>query len=138
MTHAELIAALGAATGPSMAINREVAKYAGWFRVAPRFHKGGGWIAPEDFLGADDEGRPKLDSLHGTDIHREPPNFTASIDEALTLMPDNYDCLVCCINGKWQATCGPKNSFQDVGDQKGATPAIALCIAALKARKETT
>lgn len=64
----------------------------------------------------------------------EPPSYTASIDAALTLVPEGYDWMVFSVNGFNQANCGPTNSFDDVGDQKAATHAIALCIAALKAR----
>jgi hypothetical protein len=132
MTRAELIAALEAATGPTIALSRDVARFCGWFRVAPRFHKGGGWISPQDFLGADDDGRPGLDSLHGTEIHRDPPHFTASIDAALTLVPEGREAVVYTAGGAdvWHATAGMH--MHDM--TYAATPAVALCIAALKAQ----
>ncbi len=73
---------------PSKELDRLIARQFGWHRVEPRVGGGmrGGWIAPEDFMGVDSRGAPLLDSLHGTDIHREVPHFTASIDAALALV----------------------------------------------------
>lgn len=61
------------------------------------------------------------------------PRYTSSIDAALTLVPEGC---------KWEASSYPKNGAAWVGPFKApvqqftvaATPAIALCIAALKAR----
>lgn len=75
------------ASPPSRELNRAVAKQWGWHRVEPRFasNKHGAWIAPGDFLGVESSGRPRLDSLHGTEMHRDVPDFTTSLDAAKTL-----------------------------------------------------
>lgn len=68
-------------------LRNEVALATGWHRVEPRFTKSkhGAWIKPCDFIGVHSDGSPKLDSLHGTDMHREPPNFLESLDAAMSL-----------------------------------------------------
>jgi hypothetical protein len=68
-------------------LDRAVARAVGWHRVEPRHTrvKNGGWIAPEDFRGVMSSGAPILDSLHGTDIHRDVPSFTTSIDAQAAL-----------------------------------------------------
>ena len=70
-------------------LRNEVALATGWHRVEPRFTKSkhGAWIKPCDFIGVHSDGSPKLDSLHGTDMHREPPNFLESLDAAMSLVP---------------------------------------------------
>lgn len=58
------------------------------------------------------------------------PRYTASIDAALTLVPAGYDWAVFHTNGgiTLHAWCGDRE------DRFGATPALALAAAALKAR----
>lgn len=57
------------------------------------------------------------------------PLYTGSLDAALTLVPAGVS---------WQVTNGNDGAFYSFVDkteyQKGTTPAIALCIAALKAQ----
>ena len=99
MTTAETLVALAgrceAATGANNALNREVALACGWHRYSPsEIHKSNpGWIAPEDFIGEhvrkDGRRSPILDSLHGTSIWREPRNYLASLDAAMTLCGDD-------------------------------------------------
>lgn len=83
----ELIAGLKKATGPSKEIDRRIAAVMGWQRITPSQmrKKYGGWIAPEDYIGRMSDGSPICDSLHGTTIHRDVPDYTASIDAAMTL-----------------------------------------------------
>jgi hypothetical protein len=67
-------------------------------------------------------------------IGYEVPTFTASIDSALTLVPANHDWSLHADNGEAIAGCMPSSEDGcDIADCPGATPAIALCIAALKA-----
>lgn len=75
-------------TGPSKEVDRAVARVVGWFRVEPRHSRNryGGWIAPDDFIGAYRDGSPMLDGLHGTTIWRDPPSWTASVDAVLALI----------------------------------------------------
>lgn len=138
--------------GPSKELDRQIARLTGWHRVEPRHTRGrhGGWVAPQDWLGANSDGSPILDSLHGTTIHRDVPDFTASVDAALTLVPEGW--LVshlstgdptCGVAGRMSVTeirphLGNDEGW-DIGQQEGRamTPAIALCIASLKARGES-
>jgi hypothetical protein len=65
-----------------------------------------------------------------------PPRYTASIDVALTLVPEGWAW------GLWVNETGPGGAHCDKGEErfvaKHLHPAIALCIAALKARGEVT
>lgn len=60
--------------------------------------------------------------------------YTASIDAALTLVPEGYDWAIFHTNGGLtiHAWCG------DRIDHFGDTPALALCIAALRAQQKDT
>lgn len=136
MTPSDIISRLEKATGPYRELNRQIAKHFGWFRVEPRFsrNKNGGWIAPEDFTGTYADGSPILDGLHGTTIHGDVPNFTASLDATIALVEkvlpgariditkrydgDGYACV-------W----GPNGNRSS----NAATPAIALLLALFRA-----
>ncbi len=147
MTREELIAALEAADGPSRELDATIAKDAGWHRVEPRHAKrsGGAWIAPEDFLGVMSNGAPILDSLHGTDMHKDVPRYTSSIDAALTLARDNWRVSMKQLwNGsskrEWSVTVNiysaPPRYW--VGDANGLKPnaAHAICIAVMRAMED--
>lgn len=84
-----LIERIEAATEGSRELDRLVARVAGWHRIEPRHmrNKHGGWIAPQDWIGKHSDGSPMLDSLHGTDIHREVPKFSTSISAARSIDP---------------------------------------------------
>ena len=67
------------------------------------------------------------------------PAFTTSIDSAASLVPDNHDWSLHVDNGNALAGCEPASEHGGAGaDSRGATPAIALCIAALRARTTLT
>ena len=70
MTHAELIAALEAATEPSQELDAEIAKGLGWVSET-RLNRPSWWARP-------DEVRLPL------------PEFTSSLDAALTLVPSEW------------------------------------------------
>lgn len=153
MISEELITKLEAAEVPSQALDREIARIIGWHRVEPRHHRSrggkgkGGWIAPRDWLGAHSDGSPILDSLHGTTIYPDVPHFTTSIDAAMTLVPEGFaiDTFVIWPNNKPMisiigTTLINGHFWHEAGRDgrwpaEGATPAIALCVAALKARR---
>jgi hypothetical protein len=72
------------------------------------------------------------------------PLYTASIDAALTLVPEGWRVSHIGANPLWAAAlmldCNPKTGrplcvTNGASDEKSATPAIALCIAAFEARK---
>jgi hypothetical protein len=83
-----LVAKLETATEPSMALSREVARAVGW--VNRGNSRKGEWFHPSDVR----DGKPVLDSLRGTDVHRDPPHFTGSFDAALLLARDMYEAMV--------------------------------------------
>ena len=140
----ELISRMEKAEGPSMELARIIqCQYGGWHRVTPSQlgKKHGGFIAPQDWIGQHSNGAPILDSLHGTDIHRDVPDCLSSIDAAVAfaerVLPDINVWGLEFERGKCEAT------VQRNGVAPGhwayfavhAVPAIAICIAALKALK---
>jgi len=73
---------------PDRSLNRAVMiKFGGWHRVQPRFagNRHGAYIAPQDWIGRHSDGSPILDSLHGTDLHRDVPELTSSTDVGIAL-----------------------------------------------------
>lgn len=73
---------------------------------------------------------------NGVEDTTAPPRYTASIDAALTLVPEGWTWGIMHCAGAppevcfYRAVCGVYSSIVAVA----ATPALALCIAALKAR----
>lgn len=118
----DLIARVERATGPDRALDAEIAIAAGW-----TFHKDSlfdFWRAP------------------GDEEHGEPLTFTGSVDAAMTLLgPPGHPLWTVTINGRshgrrgmswWAEVTVPSREFQ--GDSH-YRPALALCAAALKARR---
>ena len=113
----DLIRQIEEATGPDRGLDAEIALAIGWRldQSEPRDR----WWEP--------------DRSHYLD---EPPEFTASLDAALTLVPEGIAIWRIGNNddqwegeGPFLARCGgPRFTF-------AATPALALCAAALKARQ---
>ena len=69
---------------------------------------------------------------HWRDGHAR--KFTASIDAALTLLPEGHDWSLFADNGSAMAGCQPASDDGcDMTDVPGATPALALVAACLKA-----
>lgn len=66
------------------------------------------------------------------------PDYTTSIDAAVTLVPEGFAWQVCQENfgraESWSRDGGRLSATTQVRADRCATPAIALCIAALKAR----
>jgi hypothetical protein len=139
---ADLETRLSEATESSRELDRILAKIAGWHRVEPKHTNSihGGWIAPEDFCGVRGGGAPILDSLHGTEIHRDPPAVTRSIDSALAfceaVMPDmnchGYDAGPKLIEAWISRNHCPDGHWYFNGYHKTSVP-IAFCIAAVRA-----
>lgn len=79
--------------------------------------------------------RPWLVTQHG--INRDPPRYTTSIDAARTLVPKSK-AIALDIFADGTALCGLEDSPDLTnGTDVYPTPALALCIAALKARSTT-
>jgi hypothetical protein len=119
MTREELIAALESATGPDRGLDADIA-------MAVQAWPDGAFIM---------RGAPGMIGLDGGRCVSAPA-YTSSIDAALTLVPEGY---------RWSADCtGPKPYFRvwrmgrNVSrmdaDAEGATPALALAAAALRAQ----
>lgn len=65
------------------------------------------------------------------------PGFTTSLDAAMTLVPTGHDWSLFFDNGSALAGCMPSSEDGcDLTDVPGATPALALCAAALRAAVE--
>ena len=124
MTREELIAALETTTGPDRLSDAAIARSQGWVERERVY--GSGWETPTG----------RFVSWH------ELPRYTASIDAALTLVPEGWRWSLDWTQRSGYQDCGradlyaPGSGIQppDVCDVYAATPAIALCIAALKAQ----
>ncbi|ODT87033.1 hypothetical protein [Phenylobacterium sp. SCN 70-31] len=81
-----LIERIEAGDGADRALECDVARAFGWHRVEPRFTRSrrGGWIAPEDFMGVDRDGRPIL-SESGTPMWPDPPRVTTDLNAVIAL-----------------------------------------------------
>lgn len=129
MTISELIEKLEKATGPDRELDAEIAvlitKSARMPSADDRFEKceaGTFWVR----------------SAHGLSLHDAAP-YTASLDAAMTLVPHVEP------RTHWHLRCYPHGCYSAIvsdaypvgthyGGQHMTSPAIALCIAALKAR----
>jgi len=107
-----LTAKLEGATKPSKALDKSIAKAFGTFEIRREFC--GGMEADEwEFY----------------------PNYTASLDAAMRLVPEGCEAYVTRIrSGRGKAFVGPNGCQNEFLIPIHATPALALCIAALKAR----
>lgn len=127
----ELIARIEAATGPDREIDRDIFSAVfpelvpspivtsgyGW-----RQDRGGWWLA----TGEDSRTPPKT-------IY--PLRFSASIDVALTLMPEGYFPVIDFVKNRcWIRDAQGFDMPNGCAYGFAATPALALCAAALKAR----
>lgn len=72
-----------------------------------------------------------------TVAYEAPPAYTTSLDAAMTLVPEGHDWSLFSDNGTAIAGCMPASEDGcDLTDVPGATPALALCAAALRAQAE--
>ena len=80
------------------------------------------------------DGRVECVHTDGTgSLNWSPLHYTTSIDAALSLVPEGHDWIVADVNGHVGGT-----PYACVGSKKphfAETPALALCIAALRARR---
>ena len=114
---AALIARLEAATGPDRELDHAIASE----------------------LGSEADFERTADGALLTDGRGMTKQFTASIDAALTLVPTNHHLVELCSvrEARWYASVAEKYTRTGTGPERvghAPTPAIALCIAALKAR----
>ena len=139
----ELIKRLETAETGSRELDAEIAIHIGWKHS--KVQKGHGlsgapiwsheWQSPDghetDFERVSEfvQGNPEIVAA---DIV---PTFSTNIDAALTLAPEGWSWRVGNVpSGGGFADLGTQTSLQCI---EGGTPALALCIAALKAREQT-
>lgn len=118
----DLISRLSAATGPSRELDAEIALANGWaHRTMPNGERY--WRSPTGV------------------ICPQPLRYTASIDAALTLVPEGYGFMLRYHEtaAGMRAICSllGSNGDPDTWDVKAITPAIALVIACLKAKEDS-
>lgn len=93
-------------------------------------------------LGVTTEGSRELDKAIWLALGESPhrlmlcPEYTASIDAALTLVPNGWCWAVLRLpNGMFSAGMQKPPAAPLLTDDEFATPALALCVAALRARE---
>ena len=102
--------------GAPRILNRGVALYLGWFYYTPSearnkwkgSWKRGAWIHPDDCT----DGKPVFCQLHGTEIHRDIPDFVRSRDALKRIRPEG-----------WQWACdftAPDIGYDWMGWKEGA------------------
>lgn len=119
----QLIKRLEDAKEGSRELDREVALVSGWRRMGSEHRPHGGWYwrgGPNDCTGT------QVDNEH-------PPHYTTSLDAALTLVPEGWNYAL-----NSNGAIPVADVYQDVENDRwpsASTMALALCIAALKARQ---
>ena len=112
----DLIERLEKATGPDRNLDADIASSVGWSpgpgytRKSDDSWRLGNWINSVQWA----------------------PLYTASIDAALTLVPEGHDWIVADVNGHVGGT--PYACVGSTKEHFGETAVLSLCIAALKAR----
>jgi hypothetical protein len=132
---AELIARLEGAKSGSQELDAQVAAFiiGGTVIQSPR---NGMWCV---YLGANHRGEPSLweprdifGALLRQHLYSEAGGPTRSLNAAVMMVPEGWSWRVGNLpSGRGFADLGTQRSLQGI---EGATPALALCIAALKAR----
>ena len=121
MTRTELIAALEAAEGPSRELDGKIAEALGWLWLEPAISGPGGWFPPDS-----EQSQPV-------------PSYSESIDAALSFTPEEalgWECGKDLVSGRsYVAVLMPMTETSAGGEihSVALTPAIALCIANLRA-----
>jgi hypothetical protein len=123
MTREELIEALEGADGPSKSLDSAI--HAEMRRE--------GWTPKEWARTVAELDNPSIVNV---------PRYTSSLDAALSLVPEGWGWSLDWTQRPLYQDCGRADLYapgsgikpHDVSDVYGATPAIALCLAALKAR----
>ena len=120
-----------AAQGPSRELDAEIAFSVGW-TIAH-----GQWWTPEQAASARKRGGALLNT--GEPVPDQ-PRYTANIDAALTLVPSGWMVELWLAQPtetqQWHANANVYYERRKASRGEGATPALALCIAALRARGE--
>jgi len=118
-----LLERLEALTGPCRECDALIGVALGWFKSEPNK----GWPEKVDYIDI----RGGQITYPGSGFDQLVPAYTASIDAAMTLVPEGCDKWA--VSGRNAATVNERHAV--VQWSYAATPAIALCIAALKVRQ---
>lgn len=122
----DLLERLEKATGPDALLGREVLLACGWSKTPT------GYFLGQMFHWRSPDGKTSFDDDH---FHRYDP--TRSLDAAMSLVPEaaEYEMgSAKLINTYWAQVISAKGEWKSAGR---ATQPLALCIAALKSRKDT-
>ena len=125
MTTAELIEKLERADGPSRELDEAIYELMGGCN-----HKRTKYYAVQS-----DTGFTCLDCGKDTYGAKYAPSYTASIDAAMTLVPEGWSYTVAWLHRNGRATVAMFHAKLNEQRAESQTPAIALCIAALKAKE---
>ncbi len=133
MTFDELIAAMEKATGPDVALDCDIYSMLNP-TLLPVKERAGLFVNDKKFLGS-------AGKYHIVGVTSMAPDYTASIDAALTLVPKGslWTCATYQssfdVRPPYYADCAAGLEECPITEAYAATPALALCIAALKARQ---
>jgi hypothetical protein len=128
----DLIAKLEAASEGGRALDREVFASLGTHVFEKRGNDVKPWWYPVDH----NEVVFRIGEPNYRSALRSYPKFTTSLDAALTLVPEGYEWGVAKAGDDCPGAYVDSGSGDDTTVHYGATPALALCVAALKARRE--
>ncbi len=139
----DLITRLEAATEASMDLNEDIALASGLWRAWVSKYRRWNFNGPDGAHFSWPEPIPRHSSETGEEIiipkhpwhgwgwDADLPDFSGSLDAALTLVPDRWEWLT----GSGESWVWPSGGMSKGHRVSAATPALALCIAALRARK---
>lgn len=125
------------ASKPDNVLNRAIARAVGWGYRTPSEagRKSPAWFHPDDCR----DGKPVLDSLHGTDVWREPSPYVFSLDAALTLVPEGMVTNAGNDVRNWAFVWLDTPDYDGVPyEGRADTLALAIAAAALRARAAST
>ena len=142
----KLIERLEKATGPDRELDADIARAIGWSQIeGDEVGHWDTWSIPSVWVGT---GQDRWLSPDGQKFDFMPHTFTASVDEALSLVPEGavWHLMTDCGNlnrTKVGPQGNPRASIYRADERSlfiqadAATPALALCIACLRAREDT-
>lgn len=128
MTLIELAERVEAAEGPCRLLDAEIGAYLQRERVRAAGHAGSA-------IRADEQDPGHITESLGCGWWA--PRYTASIDAAMTLVPEGWNFEVDRIGGRGGAVVNKSVLSRDAFIAQAATPALALCAAALRAQWDT-
>lgn len=125
MERIELLAALESATGPSRALDAEIAVAGGWERRWNDSDKPHGWYWRQG-------------DMSWTQAGDIPPPYTASLDAGRTLLLPEWEYMIFSPEKRVEiwAKLGDDDTYDVIAAETARTVENAFCIAAIRARGE--